>query len=629
MAYVGKTPKFDSTVLKDNTTSSVSNPPSGSSKLLIRNGSLYVKDSAGNESVAGGGAGELNLINDTITATNWAASGAGITVATSVAASELPLSPVVDTGIKITPVSGTDYVRYRFTLPEALYNTKLKVGWYQEALSGYASGDLKVEVYTNSASDYTGSYVELPLSSDSSGTSSIPSLNGQFSTTFDTGTLQYLELRIVRTAGTTALVLQNVVVGPGLTQQGAVITTWISYTPTASNFTIGNGTQEWLYRRVGTTIEVAGKVILGSTSSVSTVPTFTLPSGLTFDASALASVNGEYTNLGEANCLDSSGAATYSGAVYQNLTSSNQFYPSSQGNTSFTATVPFTWATSDWMTFNLKAPIAEWAGGGVVNLTQNDVEYAYTAGTWDADVSTTVYGPSGVLTGGALTTSRIKTVTWLSPVQVTDKISIEMSGDGVSWSDFSLFAPYSLSSAGTNATSAGVFISGSTATATQVGFARYKAIANDDVPAIDWPSSGLYWRAKKEKSGIAVGFGIASNGSSGLIPYYNTVTASLNNDFTSGTYTITRVGNVCTLMIINGGHSSSSTATCTGIPSWATPTNTQITCYTVFQGGIAKMLEVTTSGTFITRYYSANGTTANDTTANASGGQRPVISYIV
>lgn len=215
MAFVGKNPKFDSAVLKDNLTASVSNPPSGSSRILVRNGSLYVKDSSGNESVSGGGAGELNLINDTITASNWVASGAGITVATSSTASELPLSPVVDTGIKITPVSSTDYVRYRFTLPESLYSTSLKIAWYQEPLSGYTTGDLKLEMYTNSQSDYAGSYVELDLSTDSGGTTSIPNTKSVFVSTFTTSTVQYLELRIVRTSGTTGCVFQNVIVGPG------------------------------------------------------------------------------------------------------------------------------------------------------------------------------------------------------------------------------------------------------------------------------------------------------------------------------------------------------------------------------------------------------------------------------
>lgn len=163
---------------------------------------------------SGGGLGEVNVIANPSASSNvtdWVASASGVTIARTTTANELPLSGVVNTGIKLTPVSGTDYVRYRWTMPVALKNRKLKVQWAQRYLSSYASGDFKVEVYQNAASNYGGAYTEFPLSTDASGTSSIPALIGTFTTNFDADSSDYYELRIVRTAGTSALVLSNVV----------------------------------------------------------------------------------------------------------------------------------------------------------------------------------------------------------------------------------------------------------------------------------------------------------------------------------------------------------------------------------------------------------------------------------
>lgn len=52
---------------------------------------------------------------------------------------------------------------------------------------------------------------------------------------------------------------------------------WSSWTPTLANLTQGNGTVTARYMRVGKTVHWSFKFVLGSTSSVGTLPTFTLP----------------------------------------------------------------------------------------------------------------------------------------------------------------------------------------------------------------------------------------------------------------------------------------------------------------------------------------------------------------
>src|SRR5690606_4653411 len=130
----------------------------GTQRCYFRNGSTYNAGQTARLGSSGGGSGsgEINVISNSSDSTNWVASGAGITINTTTTTSDLPLSGVLSTAIKITPVSGTDYVRYRWTMPTALKGKKLKIEWFQHPISGYTSGDLKLEVYKNSASDYSG-----------------------------------------------------------------------------------------------------------------------------------------------------------------------------------------------------------------------------------------------------------------------------------------------------------------------------------------------------------------------------------------------------------------------------------------------------------------------------------------
>jgi microcystin-dependent protein len=171
----------------------------------------------------GTGSGEINTIADSSTATNWSTSGSGITIATTTTTTDLPLAGIITSAIKITPVSSTDYARYRFTMPAALKQRKLKIAWEQLPLSGYASGDLRLEIHSNPNSDYSGSFSKFNLSTDSSSVTAIPNATGRFQSTFDTDNSDYYELRIVRNAGTTALNIANVVVGPGIQPQGAIV----------------------------------------------------------------------------------------------------------------------------------------------------------------------------------------------------------------------------------------------------------------------------------------------------------------------------------------------------------------------------------------------------------------------
>ena len=135
----------------------------------------------------------------------------------------------------------------------------------------------------------------------------------------------------------------------GLKYSGA----WTSYTPTLYSITAGNGTLAAKYAQVGKICFVNFSFTLGSTSSVSTSPGFSLP------------VNGVQTATyanGNALLLDAA-TAEYYGIIYLENTGKAVFYAQNASGTylkdaTVTATVPMTWGTSDKFTANFWYEVA-------------------------------------------------------------------------------------------------------------------------------------------------------------------------------------------------------------------------------------------------------------------------------
>jgi len=503
---------------------------SGTLKKLVFADGVDITEPSDLSSGGGSGSGELNLISGSNSSAGWVASASGITVATSTTSTDLPLVGISTTSIKITPVSGTDYVYYRFTMAASLKQRKLKIQWEQRPLSGYASGDLKLELYINSASNYGGSYTRLSLSTDSGGVSAIPNLSGRYTSTFDGDSSDYYELRIKRVAGTTALNLANVIVGPGIQPQGAVITEAQSYTPTFSGLGTVTNIDMWWSRR-GSKMVIWGTFKNGTVSASAAY--FSLPSGFNINSSRHQTGRASFGQISQTNTsttgtviagnifgayISGNGNGNISICSSRQANAGNVDFISENGNTVFSGSETLS-------VENLEIEISEWAGSGIVNLAQNDVEYKSVGGTWDADSSTTVSGPAGYATGGALTAARNKTITWDTPVLATERIYIWMSKDQVNWflangaqigSGNSPVIP-SVNAAGT--VSSGVsFRPGASSNQTIVTFAQYASMANDDSPTVDWPSSASYWVATKSASGLPVGFSIVSESASGLMP---------------------------------------------------------------------------------------------------------------
>ena len=127
---------------------------------------------------------------------------------------------------------------------------------------------------------------------------------------------------------------------------------WTSYAPTFANFTIGNGTVVARYAQVGKTIVCRGTVTLGSTSSMGTSPTVTLP---------VTSVATGYT--GSMNQAIGEGIYQRTGTGFYRISwawaSTTTALMNANGVSTYvilsgiTSTVPNTWASTDTFTWQI------------------------------------------------------------------------------------------------------------------------------------------------------------------------------------------------------------------------------------------------------------------------------------
>lgn len=121
---------------------------------------------------------------------------------------------------------------------------------------------------------------------------------------------------------------------------------WQSWTPTLTNLTIGNGTLTCAYTQVGKTVIGRFTVLFGTTTSMGTIPTFSLPvtaSSTTFTGGCQGMV-----------MLKDANAGSFLGVLFATSTTVMAIYAYNASSTyaltaNITSTVPFTWATNDYI----------------------------------------------------------------------------------------------------------------------------------------------------------------------------------------------------------------------------------------------------------------------------------------
>ena len=115
-----------------------------------------------------------------------------------------------------------------------------------------------------------------------------------------------------------------------------------AYTPSRNGITVGNGTEDARYAKIGKTVFVEYRFILGSTSAIGN------DAGITLPITPAKFFNGEVT-MNDAGSMTYGGIAEYAtsnGFCYLKAGNSSGTYLASSYTTSG---IPFTWTTGDWI----------------------------------------------------------------------------------------------------------------------------------------------------------------------------------------------------------------------------------------------------------------------------------------
>ena len=330
----------------------------------------------------------------------------------------------------------------------------------------------------------------------------------------------YYVIRFYRNSAsdTTDIKIDSLYVGPSSVTQGAGISDWVSFIPTGDWTTNTTYTGKW--RKVGQNMELQYYVTYSGVPDASSFA-INIPSGYTIDTAAMP--NGTSTNftIGRGKHRDSStgnqfelalrfASTTQMGCYVENdITLATAGTSYSNNASAYTKTVPVTIANGHSADFIVTVPIVGWSSN-VVLADRAVEEYAFTTGTWDADNSTTGYGPDGVTFGGTLTSARTKTVTWATPVLVTDKVILEIrdATAGYNWIPVESLAPYIYQ----NTTSYGARVSSNSGSSTsQVIFEQYRRATGATYGSAgeNWGTS-MKWRVRKVSGGAVVGYPIGA-----------------------------------------------------------------------------------------------------------------------
>lgn len=151
---------------------------------------------------------------------------------------------------------------------------------------------------------------------------------------------------LANSAVTTVKVADGAVT-PAKLQTGTGSTwSWTDYTPTFTNFTLGNGTITYAkYKQLGKTVHVSLLVTMGTTSAMGTQPIFTLP------VNAASYYVPDKSYVGNGNTIDT-GTADYPALVSIKSSTTAVLFISLTTTThaqtaNITASTPFTWTTGD------------------------------------------------------------------------------------------------------------------------------------------------------------------------------------------------------------------------------------------------------------------------------------------
>ena len=420
-----------------------------------------------------------------------------------------PLNGITPSAIQMDSSTAGGFNKYRFSLPDGLKNRPLNIDFHAKTT---VAGDYRVEIYTNTAADYSGSFTKVVLSSDnSSGNSDLPAGNSNFRTFFVAQTADYYELRIVRVAASaaTAYVTQVSLGMLGLLGNGAAVTDWVSYTPTESAKGTATYVGNYFWRRSGNQIEICANLLTSAVGSAAGTYRFSLPAGLTFDASPNLTGQWGLRISPTASYLALFNISSTEFAVYTSVSSAGTdlLFPST---------------SSPQVMIYARANIANWSSN--VQMADRAVEsYASNSSTSVVTESTSfAYGSAGsAFPSGAAAASFLKRVRFPQPVQATDTIEVEIQKGSGPWMKIAQAGyqegVYALTYQ--NTASYGISIAGnstSVSTDVDIAFGQYATPNGTTYGAagLNWngaPITAYKWRVRVVSSGAQIGGAIASS----------------------------------------------------------------------------------------------------------------------
>lgn len=390
-----------------------------------------------------------------------------------------------------------------FTIPSVYTSAPQQIVFaYNATDANYVAGDVVACIV-----DATAQALIVVSGADVGSCKSIPKAKGTFTATFNATTSTSYRLAYhVATTNATAynLFFDDISIGSLILPSGVPVSDWSSYTPTIAAAASTNVFSK--YKRVGDSIEIMGRFDHNGSGTGSAL-TFTMPAGLTVDATKLSSgaVGSTHNKVGSGQVFIT--ASDYRAYTLYPVTSSTIGFVD---NDETAGTIEGTDISSgNIVSYTALIPVAEWSGSAnIANGPQ--IEYAYNTSTSNADDTTSfANGPDGNTVPSVATSAKAKRVRFQSPIQPTDKLSIEVSLNGGPWTDISLagrsnrVAAYSYQDASTYGI--GYSVSAVNSTDIDVYFGIYAGATGSTYGAAGsaWSTLTAYkWRAKKE-AGVA------------------------------------------------------------------------------------------------------------------------------
>jgi hypothetical protein len=293
---------------------------------------------------------------------------------------------------------------YSFTLDKADLAKPLCISFDYCITSGtYADGDLTVYMWDGTNVIQPTPYRIL------SATAGLPQKwIGYFQTSATATSYKFFIYCASTNAVDYKVQFDNFNVGPTYQSYGAVMTDWLSYTPTWSSSSggppaIGNGAITGQYRQVGDSLQVQIAINSGTTTTYGgTGYTFSLPSGYTIDTAKLASSTTVNQVLGNATAEVSASLNVYDGQItYLDTTHVRVLNTDGVAEATWGSANPASWAAStanQRMGLFFQVPLAGKSSNVLVSSdadtrVQNFLANGYSSGT----ISSTFAGSGNIV----------------------------------------------------------------------------------------------------------------------------------------------------------------------------------------------------------------------------------------